>query len=230
MKVMLKNYLLFQSILCKILKSRKIIFFVIILFVSIQSDYILAQKIIETDINDSNRIKLYSMPVMLNRTDTFVSIFNYDDMWQNKEHWKIYYSNAHKYLHTEVFFSNDTCYMLRFYKNGQIKFKDAILDKSGDSYQSIGWCENGQLVKNIYKNDTLITHYYCNGNKSCELIIKNNVLTGYYKKWYENGNLKEDTYYFEDKKTGNWKFYDINGILNKEEFYKNDSLIKVINY
>ena len=67
--------------------------------------------------------------------------------------------------------------------------------------------------------------YYENGQIKSEVIYKDNKRDGKWTKWYENGQKDTEGNYKDGKKDGKWVSWSKEGKKEKEEFYKNGELI-----
>ena len=97
---------------------------------------------------------------------------------------------------------------------------------NGIPFTGIGYSvyENGNLSL-LYKYQDGICDglklWYENGQIRQEIKYKEDKVDGIYRRWYENGQLKEEENYKEGKKDGLSKQWDEKGSLVKEENWKN---------
>lgn len=70
------------------------------------------------------------------------------------------------------------------------------------------------------KTDSLVTYYYPSGVKSSQGYLNNKKPNGYWKNWYENGNMKSEGNRKNFVLDSTWKFYDIEGKLTTSIEYK----------
>ena len=68
----------------------------------------------------------------------------------------------------------------------------------------------------------LQTLYYDSGTKMSEGVLMNDMQTGEWTSWHENGNIKSTGYYVEGLKDSLWQLYDESGILTGTGMYDND--------
>ena len=89
-------------------------------------------------------------------------------------------------------------------------------------------CENGQKIINwcpyLFVNKTLITRYYCNGNKRIEYTQFEDKWDGLFTEWYENGFKKEQVNFINNNMEGEKKYWDNKGNLIKIELYQSGVL------
>lgn len=85
---------------------------------------------------------------------------------------------------------------------------------------------NGKEVTVETKDETVdIVTYWKNGNKAREYATKNGWFEGVYSKYYEDGQIKEQSTYENDLKTGDYKEWYKNGQQRVEAKYKDGELI-----
>lgn len=65
-----------------------------------------------------------------------------------------------------------------------------------------------------------ITRYYDSGAKMSEGALYNNLETGDWTSWHENGQIKSTGYYTEGQKDSLWQWYDESGILSGTGMFK----------
>jgi len=66
-----------------------------------------------------------------------------------------------------------------------------------------------------------------NGKPISWVSYKNGLADGQWQEWYENGNLRFDSYWKEGKGHGPWKYFHENGKLRQEEFFDMDAAIGI---
>lgn len=102
----------------------------------------------------------------------------------------------------------------------------------GDEFFTIKeFKENGILYKSTdFPLDDLtfkiLTKYNSVGNIILIANYDNGIVTGFFQKFYENGEPMETGSYQKMKKIGEWKYYNENGELLKTENYDNGKLLK----
>jgi antitoxin component YwqK of YwqJK toxin-antitoxin module len=62
--------------------------------------------------------------------------------------------------------------------------------------------------------------FFKNGQKQSLNTYENGLLNGEYKIWYQNGKLRVDGEYLNDKEVGSWTFFDSLGTVIKSQEYK----------
>ena len=72
--------------------------------------------------------------------------------------------------------------------------------------------------------------FYNNGIIKTEKTYINNKLEGSYTEYHYNSRVKIQGQYIKDKKTCKWTYYDINNKKLKVETYDDGNLIKTKNY
>ncbi len=70
--------------------------------------------------------------------------------------------------------------------------------------------------------------YYSNGELKNECKYRNGTPTGFWKHYFENGQLKSEGKYINGKKAGTWKYYFENGEIKEEVQYLNGNKIKSV--
>jgi antitoxin component YwqK of YwqJK toxin-antitoxin module len=90
---------------------------------------------------------------------------------------------------------------------------------------SLGFSQNIQPT--FKKSGDLVkaTYYYENGNIKTQGFFKNNKLTGKWVAYDEQGNKKQVAYYKEGKKDGKWMIWTKDAV--KEINYKNNQIVYV---
>ena len=68
----------------------------------------------------------------------------------------------------------------------------------------------------VFSQKTYQKKYFDNGNLKEEGWIKNSFKTNYWKFYYKNGHLKKEGNFKENRSTKYWYFYRKNGTLEKE--------------
>ena len=160
--------------------------------------------------------------------------------------WKYYYENGR--LKSEITFGDDKSYQVKdYYENGQLQNegqKKTILVKDGNirTVRDGLWkyyYENGRVKSEITYSDDETTrqvkNYYKNGQLENEgqektiLVKKGNYYSevneryGSWKYYRENGRLKKEGGYINNKPDGLWKWYFENGQLVLEGEFKEGS-------
>ena len=148
----------------------------------------------------------------------------------NNNIWKIYFDTNKKNLAYETRFKGDTLFQIDYYEIGHVKLMDSYI-KNGRSYVWLchyEGCENGQKIINwcpyLFVNKTLITRYYCNGNKRIEYTQFEDKWDGLFTEWYENGFKKEQVNFINNNMEGEKKYWDNKGNLIKIELYQSGVL------
>ena len=100
-----------------------------------------------------------------------------------------------------------------------------------DELTIVEYKENGiRFKKSVYSTSNLkfktVTKYHTNGNIILIASYDNGIVTGKFKKFYDNGNIKSEGMYNKMKKEGVWKYYNEQGVFLKEEFYDNGTLVE----
>ncbi|MCF0207799.1 MAG: hypothetical protein HUK20_15715, partial [Fibrobacter sp.] len=85
--------------------------------------------------------------------------------------------------------------------------------------------ESGKLIEIInYKHgkaDGVVKIYYPNTTQlALECIYADGDRNGYYKYYFDNGNMHEDGFYMKGSRHGHWKIYTPDGSLEQEGDYK----------
>ncbi len=151
-------------------------------------------------------------------------------------------------LKMEMYFSNDTCYELHYYRSGAISEKNlSMRDSPNDQHvtwhYSAQYYENGQLTflpgdPNLRKPQPYIT-YYESGQKMEESTRLMPYLCSEFTSWYSNGQLHVkgqyppcplETQWKAPDKIGTWSYYNESGKLIKEEFYEEGKLVRTMEY
>ena len=122
----------------------------------------------------------------------------------------------------------------QYHKNGQISkiysYKDGELNK-----EEINYYDTAEISSKVIKveNSFIRYGYY----KSGKLEYERQLNSGYYKSFYENGELEIEANYIDNELSGKWKLYDTEGNLKwiityedgyrhgiYQQFYKNGKL------
>lgn len=108
-------------------------------------------------------------------------------------------------------------------ESGKIYWEDIYFDTLGIKIQHSSYYSNGNLKSTgfmhfIPHKDSVIGEYNFNEKKydyipTSELLVKNGKWTYY----FDNGNLKSEGLYVDDKKKDKWKYYNENGELIRTE-------------
>jgi antitoxin component YwqK of YwqJK toxin-antitoxin module len=114
-----------------------------------------------------------------------------------------------------------------WHENGHLSYEALYQIGKREGYQRV-YCKNGELIReSTFQNGKLNGtstewEYNLELEKNFVQILntyKNNELNGISNEWYENGNLKEESNYFEGKRHGEYKYFDIKGnIINYDVF------------
>ncbi|PLX13763.1 MAG: hypothetical protein C0594_00850 [Marinilabiliales bacterium] len=85
---------------------------------------------------------------------------------------------------------------------------------------------SSKIIRMYYQNGntkeyTSECHYYNNGQKEKEGLLKNNKKSGEWKSWYQDGTLWSIGSFVDGKSEGNFKVYTKDGKLYIDEFFKN---------
>ena len=106
-----------------------------------------------------------------------------------------------------------------WYPNGNIKWEKNYLDADYTTIEVVldekHYYKNGQIKSEVYQVASPIEDYYNAINISDE---------GTHREWFENGQLKTETHYFDGDKEGDEKHWNEDGILIKHFQYKEDKL------
>lgn len=97
-----------------------------------------------------------------------------------------------------------------------VRFENGLENGFGREYDSLGLL----VFASEYANGVFLGRYVVNrcdskGNK-----------TGRWLRFYDNGHLKADEYYLNNKKNGYSKLYSTLGLLQSVNFYQQDSLVQ----
>lgn len=127
------------------------------------------------------------------------------------------------------------------YKNGQLDGEYKLFSKSGqlekEGYYKEGrqlgeWKEykDGFLLETVYYTEEFKPKIYREWHKTGNLAIEKNYddldkKIGTYKEYWDNGKLKEEGNFKDDKKDGKWSEYDITGKKLIEKTYIDGELI-----
>ena len=178
------------------------------------------------------------------------SIINYIDINKKKQgKWIKKYSNGN--IRYEGFFTNDlpSGTFNYYYENGKKKSVLVYADdrsskvemfwKSGATSATGGYdeetkrhgewrmyTESGKLMEIINyvhgKADGNVIMYYPNTTRLVlDCMYGNGTRNGYYKYYFDNGNIHEDGFYKDGAKHGHWKIYAPDGSLEEEGEYVN---------
>lgn len=127
--------------------------------------------------------------------------------------------------------TNDTGQTFEIYNGDTINYVDANNLKQGlwkifNHMKNLPGYRPDQVVEEGYYKDSRKTgiwkRYYPNGNIKDEIEYINNRTGGYYKIYYENGQLQEEGYWKNNRNVGTFKRYYENGNL-AQEFNFNES-------
>jgi hypothetical protein len=70
--------------------------------------------------------------------------------------------------------------------------------------------------------------YYANGNKHFEYVTTNELLSGEFTAWYENGRPKIKGQFKDNQKNGIWTVWDARGIIRAQREYEDDYSFRII--
>lgn len=151
-----------------------------------------------------------------------------DDCPSNREVTETWENGSPK---TEIqwFDRTDSTYrQLQFFENGQLRLEKIFTN--GDLEKLTGYYETGEIeAVFIYENDEPIagSEYFKNGQKMGEVPRElDGTIDSPVKYYYENGNLRADGEYKNDKPHGIWRDYDEQGNITSEKLYENGKEIK----
>lgn len=88
------------------------------------------------------------------------------------------------------------------------------------------YTEAGKLIETIHyvhgKADGVVKVYYPNTDRlALDCVYADGKRNGYYKYYFDNGNIHEDGFYKDNTKHGHWKIYTPDGNLEEEGDYVN---------
>ena len=130
--------------------------------------------------------------------------------------------------------------MTTFYENGQIEIH-SLFDNNAPVGKCVSYYENGQIQSELnysYQTegrtrtsnnilvagyDGLAEEYFENGQKDFERYFSYDGVTsrriGKWIEWYNNGQIKKESFYKDGQRHGKWIEYYENGQIKSEEFY-----------
>lgn len=141
---------------------------------------------------------------------------------------KIYDINLNEY---SIFFLN--------YNSGAIKLGELVFvndtDCDSDTDDDIELKQKFYMSKHIaigltYIMDGICILYHQNGRKQIEYTRKNGKKNGKYYEWLGNGQIYQESCYFNNLLDGECKFYDLNGKLESHVLYEKDKIIEILDF
>lgn len=161
--------------------------------------------------------------------DSIIHIHDFNDLY---DEWEIYFDKNEKQLAYKSVVNGDTCIKTDYWRSGLIKKRSTyIKDKTGFYHWECEeeFCSNGQKIVEwcpaLFVNKTLITRYYCNGNKQAQWTAFEAGIEDWYFTWYENGQMSEKTFYVNNKKHGRSQQWDSLGNITTDELYQQGKLV-----
>jgi TonB family protein len=102
--------------------------------------------------------------------------------------------------------------------------QDTIVTFYDQNWKELKKIENASFYRKFFKSDKIYVanDYYKNGNIQMTGIYTNKKGTlreGFFKYFFENGNVKSEGNYIKNEHNGNWKNYLENGTLDSEGEY-----------
>lgn len=124
--------------------------------------------------------------------------------------------------------ADSTYRQLQYFKDGQLKLEKIFTN--GDLEKLTGYHETGEIeAAFIYENGKSIagSEYFKNGQKMGEVPKElNGEIDGPVKYYYEDGSLRAEGEYKNDKPHGIWRDYDEQGNITSERHFENGKEIK----
>jgi len=211
-----KNYKKYYYELCEIFKEKNL-------------HYISA---IAQDYEEEDILKILSSYPNFQHSKLIVN------MYDQKNIKEIYYTNPINDFKEGKFISyynNRKVKEISMYKNNKRNGFCLLKDVEGNSTEYSNYKDGEKHGKCKYFNDNveIACNYYIGVlNGKLESFIDKNIFeeiyyidsfrTGYYKRYYYNGILKEKGNYKNDMKHGKWIYYDLDGKIISEANYEND--------
>jgi len=118
---------------------------------------------------------------------------------------------------------------IKWHGNGQKKYEgiDTLYYPNAPPIELTEWHENGALYTQCTNDGNIATavEYYPNGAMRAKINFIVNTITRVkkYNDWYDNGNLKTDGQYDNNKKYGTWMYYKKDGSQQRIHTYNSMS-------
>jgi antitoxin component YwqK of YwqJK toxin-antitoxin module len=104
-----------------------------------------------------------------------------------------------------------------YYPSGKVRIRATYKDDRPEGVWR-EYDEEGKIEKSyIYKNGIVIGE---------GIVTENGEKDGFWKEFYENGQLRAEGNYNKDRKTGEWKFYHRNGKIEQTGAYESDGSLE----
>ncbi|MFY0672775.1 MAG: hypothetical protein JXQ87_05200 [Bacteroidia bacterium] len=129
----------------------------------------------------------------------------------------------------EWFNKTDSTYrQLQYFENGNISLE--MIFTNSELEKLTGYYETGEIEGVfIYENGETIagSEYYKNGQKMGEVPRElDGTINGHVAYYYENGNLRSEGEYKNDKRNGLWRDYDVQGNITSEKIYEHGKQVE----
>jgi len=124
--------------------------------------------------------------------------------------------------------ADSTYRQLQYFKTGQLRIEKIF--NNGNLQKLTGYYDTGEIEGLfVYVNGEPVAgaEYYKNGQKMGEVPKElDGKINGPVKYYYENGDLRADGEYRNDKPHGIWRDYDEQGNITRERYFENGKEIK----
>jgi antitoxin component YwqK of YwqJK toxin-antitoxin module len=143
--------------------------------------------------------------------------------------WQKWYETGTKKDSGRLYYGKKVGFWKYWYPNGQLETESKYVDSFYTPLEiTRGYKQNARplVIANYldgYFDEVKIgwwLTYYDNGQLRDSTYYKENKKLGLSKSWFENGNLESEGSYNEDMEEGIWTWYNSNGNLATEEEYK----------